>query len=222
MFCPTCGNSLASGARFCGKCGQPTVGGDNPLNAVQQEKNLAPNIPAMANAAHGAEAAAGHTVHNVKNAKIIGVVITLAIVAAGVILFNMFFLVKPSDTVEKFIQAINEKDVDTAMSCMDPAYEKTYQAGSSLLSGLLGVEISDLAELIPGMVEIMHASGDSTDLKMEVIGIVSEDVSGNDAIVIVKIRGTSTDSSGHEKTEEGNSTFKLQKFNDGWRIVEFE
>lgn len=223
MFCGKCGASNNPGTRFCGQCG-------HPLPAVPGQVNSSPgavgnpisSIPGAPMMAQSVAAGAGQVARTAVNAKILGVVITAAIVTAGIILYNMFFVQKPMDIVEKFIAAINEKDMNTAISCLDPAVEKAYKAGSSILSNFIGgVEITDLVDLGPALMEMMHANGDATDLQMEVEK-VSEQTSGNDSIIVVKIKAIETNSEGAQNTEEGNSTFKLHKYNDGWRISDFE
>jgi carbon monoxide dehydrogenase subunit G len=191
-----------------------------PLGTVN---SLANSAGAPAQALQGLASTAVQGAKAGIQAKIMATVITVAIVAAGGILFNMFFVEKPIDVVDKLINAINEKDINTAMSCMDPAEEKLYKAGSSILSGFIGVNLTDVADLLPGLFKYMQSSGDmKADLKLEVTDVVSQEISGDDATVVVRVKALSTDENGRASDDAGEAKFWLHKFNAGWRITKLE
>lgn len=223
MFCGKCGASNTPGTRFCGQCGHPLP--DVAGQAAPSPGVVGNQIPSMAGTpmiAQSVASGAGQVARSAVNAKILGVVITAAIVTAGIILYNMFFVQKPMDVIEKFVQSINEKDINTAVTCFNPAYEKTYNATSNLLSGFIGFNLTDLADLCPGIVEFAHASGDATDLQMEVGEVLSQQTSGSDEIIRVNIKVTETDSNGNQTTNDVPTTFTMHKYNQGWRISNME
>lgn len=223
MFCGKCGASNTPETRFCGQCGHPLPDAAGP--AASSPGVVGRQISSLAGTpmiAQNVAAGAGQVARSAVNAKILGVVITAAIVTAGIILYNMFFVQKPMDTIEKFIQAFNEKDVNTMVSCLNPAYEKTYNATSNLLSGILGFNITDLADLCPGIVELAHASGDATDMQMEIGEVLSQQTSGNDEIIRVNLLVTETASNGSQEKNVIPTTFTMHKYNEGWRISNME
>lgn len=148
--------------------------------------------------------------------------LVIALAAAGFLVFNTFLAEKPAKTVYKFIEAINNKDINTAMECMDPKDEKLYYAASKIAGEFLGVNPTDIADLLPGTIELLQDSGEmKADLQMEITDIVSQEVNGDYATVVTHIKGISTDENGQVTRDEGQATFKLQKFDVGWRIVNF-
>lgn|GEM_PF-2667142 len=237
MFCPKCGSELTVGANFCGGCGAPVSPLPNILNSAgQQVQNSATQIDSNAvnatgafgagvtqlagTAATGAAQVAGAAVKG----KLIAASITTAIVVAGIILYNMFFVTKPLDIVNQFINAVNEKDLNAAVSCFDPKYEKAYKATSGILSNFIGgVEITDIADLFPLLYELAgESSGDKTDLMLNIKGVTSQEVNEETAVITLQLEAQATNSGGQVTTEEGPGTFYLKKFNVGWRIVEIK
>ncbi|MDD3894534.1 MAG: hypothetical protein PHU36_05880 [Syntrophomonadaceae bacterium] len=223
MYCTKCGSPIISGAIFCNVCGnkiESEVFSQANLVNTSPAGQVLPNASAAVMAtATPIAAGAAKTVSTAVSAKIITAIIISAMIGAGIFLYNMFFVVEPVDIVNKFVQAINEKDVNAAISCMDPTTEKTYTAASSILSGVIGVEITDVMDLLPGLLEM---SGSPVDLQMEITDVVSQFISGNDATVVVNIKALATDENGIQTPEGGQSSFRLHKFNDGWRITSFE
>lgn len=223
MFCTKCGAPVVSGAIFCNACGNKVVSQTlNHINSVNSSlmNQMLPNAgPAAVATAAPVAVAAAKTVGTAVSAKILTAIIVTAVIGAGIFLYNMFFMVEPVDIVNKFVQAVNEKDVNTAISCLDPTTEKTYTAASSILSGFIGVEIADVMDLLPGLLEM---SGCPVDLQMEITEVVSQDIEGDNATVVVNIKALATDENGDQTSDGGNSVFRLHKFNDGWRITSFE
>lgn len=205
MYCPACGFSNQPTASFCGKCGNQ-LPVDNSSPQASANPNSAPVV------------AATQTTGIAISRKIMMIIIVVAIICAGIFLYKVLAGEKPIDTVNKFIQAINEKDINTAMSCMDPKSEKVYKASSKILSGVIGFELTDLAALFPGLLQI---SGCPVDLQMNITEVVSQDITGNDATVVVRIRALETDGDGNQSVDGGLSKFQLHKFNEGWRITSF-
>lgn len=225
MFCPYCGTELPAGARFCSGCGTRAAFNSGPGNGasmlsqptINDARFLASGVNQAAGAAGMVVAqAAGGAVR----AKFTAVALTAAIVTAGIILYNMFFVTKPHDVVYKFFNALNEKDFNTAITCLDPKYEKMYNATSNILQSFIGISLKDVADLFPALFEFaQYESGDTSDVRFEVKDIVSEEISGDKATVVVNLEVK--DETG-KVVDGGNGAIYLQQFNDGWRIIDME
>lgn len=239
MFCFKCGTKLQDGALFCHSCGSKTI----DINSLESS-NVNPNTntpytsysntaselasasrttgTAAANIVTTAVSTGAKTAKIALKAKILFSTIVLAMITAGVILYNMFFATSPMKTVDKFIGAINDKDMNTAIECMDPKYEKMYKAGTSLLGGVLGFDIKDVLDLSPAIFDIAKANGMKADLKIEKSKVIKEEKNGDKATVVIEIKAESVDDNGKKDTETGQATFMLEKFDEGWRIIEFK
>ncbi|MFA6001073.1 MAG: hypothetical protein WC828_03055 [Thermoleophilia bacterium] len=143
--------------------------------------------------------------------------LVVALVASVSIYHFVLAEPKPVDTVNKFVNAVNEKDINTAVSCLDPKYEKAYNATSGIIGGLTGVELTDIADLFPALISI---SGTKADLQMKIVNVESETVQGEYTMLKTQVEARGTDENGRVTSEQGPVTFKMKKFNDGWRIVD--
>lgn len=225
MFCPNCGTELPAGANYCGSCGSRAafVSGSGKSIPVSNRHsfNAARSVASSINQVAGATTVvAAQALGGAVRGKVTAVALTAAIVAAGIILYNMFFVTKPLDVVYKFFNALNEKDINTAMTCVDPKYEKMYNATSNILESFIGVSIRDVADLFPALLEFAkYESGDTSDIRFEIKRVVSEDIAGDRATVVIDVEVQ--DETG-QTVDGGLGTVYLQKFNEGWRIVDLE
>ncbi|NPV26075.1 MAG: zinc-ribbon domain-containing protein [Firmicutes bacterium] len=228
MFCVKCGHQLPDGANFCVNCGAPSVANQAAKQILNTASQVAASVSPSSSVMMGVNEVARATgvgaaqvAGTVAKTKILTTSIVVAIVIAGIILYNMFFVVKPIDVVEKFIKAINEKDINTAVSCFDPKYEKAYTATSNILGTFIGVSIKDVADLFPMLFDFAKSKDPSVqDLYIKVVRVVSEETTDNTAKVVVALEAS--DGPKGKLLDSGTSVFYLSKFNSGWRIVDIK
>ena len=124
----------------------------------------------------------------------------------------------PRDTVDRFVDSYNRKDINSLMSCLDPTWEKAYCATSNILSGVIGVKIEDVVDLLPALSQIVKATGDMTDVTLHAREL-SATVDGNLATVAVELTENHTDAQGNSRSSTTKARFFLKKFDDEWRII---
>ncbi|NHM27193.1 hypothetical protein G7K71_09385 [Desulfofundulus sp. TPOSR] len=150
-------------------------------------------------------------------AKIIAVSVALGVIIAGIVLYNMFFATSPVDTVTKFVNALNERDYNAAIECLDPKISKAFKATSNILSHFIGINITDILELFPALYEMTKPYGG--DIKINVKEVVFEESRGDNARVKINAEIIDIDEAGNARTEQWAPTFYLKKFEEGWRIA---
>lgn len=230
MYCENCGAAMAPGRNFCGKCGN-SISNNNILGQADSirfspqparqgfQQNLAAStsIPGFTgDVSRGVVQTATSAIMG----RVIIAAVSAAIIIAGIILYNMFFVTHPHDVVEKFFNAINEKDLNTAISCLDPQYEKLYNVSDKILGNVFGVGLKDVSDLLPFIYNFQQAqSGDDTDRFIELEKTVSETITNNTAVVVVQVSEKDEDGN---RIDGGTGEINLKKFNEGWRIVSME
>lgn len=158
------------------------------------------------------------TIH--RNAGSVSLIVAILVAAVlGFFTYNTFFVERPHDVVEKFFQALNEKDINTCMETVDPKYEKLYNVSSKVVGKLFGITLRDMADLFPFVVEFAKIEGDFEDRFFEIMDIVSEDIRGKTATVTVII--DIKDEKGR-RIDGAKGYVYLRKFNAGWRIVDMK
>lgn len=231
MFCARCGSQVREVDIFCRHCGNPLKLSQSisksPIDLQYIEKNLShtldlPNYNFIN--ANSGSFFLKMFVSGAINLKIATILILIASVLVGALYYTTYLIPKPSDTVEKFVQAFNDKDLNKLISCFDPKIEKAYNATSNILSNFLfGINLRDLADLFPVLYESLKlASGDATDVKMKIVNIKSEEIFGNDATVVAEIELITYDQKGLSSKDKCNFRFSLKKFDEGWRIINTE
>lgn len=124
----------------------------------------------------------------------------------------------PERTVRRFFRAMNDKDVNQLLSCIDPRQERMLKATFRLIEKATGFPVDDLIELIPGL---SQAFGDRVpeDVRFARIRVRSRDVSGTTARMRVSARATYR-SGALVSTRDEELDFTLEDFEEaGWRIV---
>lgn len=230
MFCGKCGFKLVEGDSFCRNCGEPI----NVLRGTEErnEKHVQPDstdhtTPVQEKAAATQSAATFRTAAG-KRPGALKVFLVLfmitAVAAVGFYLYRAYFIPQPVAVVNKFANALNEKDINTLVTCVDPKVELAYKGMDSILSKFTyGIKFSDMANLFPALYQIMGAeNNDQTDYKIVILKIISKNIKGSSATVSAEMEFQTTDSAGHVKTESGPGTFYLNRFNSGWRIVDLK
>jgi hypothetical protein len=124
----------------------------------------------------------------------------------------------PESVVTTFISAINDKDVNRMLDCVDPRQERLFRATFQIVERLTGIPVASLLDILPGLAQLLPP-GQVDDFRFSDSRIVDKQVSGTDAHVTVSLdyvqisRGTST------RTRE-TVQFVLRNFDEaGWRIV---
>lgn len=124
----------------------------------------------------------------------------------------------PDRIVRRFFRALNDRDVNQVLSCVDPRQERLLRATFRLVEKATGLPVDDILEMLPGL---HQAFGDQIreDFRFTNIRIHSRSVAGNTARLVVSVK--SSYRSGTFVTERlEHFEFTLEKFDEaGWRIV---
>lgn len=218
MFCSKCGTKLEEGARFCSNCGT-TVGAGQATQA-QANSNAAYSAGVQGQFNNGAGTGQYQSPYNQSGSNQYGPApgmqyaynngstgmnkrnITIIAAAAAVVVIAVVLVIllsgggKPSDTVKKFANAINNKDVSGMLSCVDSTAAQEF-------SMLVFMELVQ------------------SDAKVNISNIISENISGDDAAVIANTVATRT-IDGTSETQTEVTTFSLKKIDGQWKIVDIQ
>lgn len=212
MYCKNCGIKLDEGSMFCPSCGYAVA-----------DESAGRGVQASSQTLQTAVQAAGSTVVAAKKAKIIGGAVIVGVIAAVLIIYNVFFVERPINTVKKFVNALNNKDANTAVACMDPKYEKLYSAASNILSKFTGgINIKDVADLFPAICDLSKEEGNKADAQLDIEDVASAQINGDSAIIVVNLKSKETDDNGVVSEKPVRATFYLTKFSEGWRIIDIK
>lgn len=141
------------------------------------------------------------------------VVVVVAVIGGGITIYNRV-ADSPRSTIQNFEDSYNNKDIDGMIECMEPDVQSIYSGANSLMSTFLGMDISDLASMLPFM-EAVDEDADSSDfptMDIDITDIVK--TSDTTATVYCDITYTSSDS---EETKQGEE-IECVKENDVWYI----
>ena len=233
IFCPNCGASLREEQRFCSNCGndnrnlllkgegsesssdnsQPTIG------ALLQPPNTTPPV-------------------NVKKSslasKIIAIALIVLITGGGYYIYNQFFNDKPVAIVKKLFDAINNKDINGLVECLDPKTEKMYNVANNVAGALLGKVIGininpkDILDFLPSIwpelaQQEANKSGndsDRVDTKYYFKGVASRQNVEDKLELIIRVDVETIYRNGQKETISQKIPVYLRKYpNIGWRIV---
>lgn len=225
MFCPSCGEKIAQEGSFCHHCGNRI---QDAISTINRSKNIidaaassvspsvTPQIHQISSAVtNAALQQVGGIARTTVQSKMITTAVFIGVVAAGIVLYNMFFVVSPDSVVKKFVNAINGRDYNAAVSYLDPRYEKAYNAISNITGGVFGVGLKDVVDLLL----LMPSSNSKDEIHYENFKIISEEVSDNGARIYTSQRGGFYGSD----TDETEELFILQNFDEaGWRIIDIQ
>lgn len=129
----------------------------------------------------------------------------------------------PSETVYKFVDAINQKDFNLALTYVDPRYEKAANVAAKIMEKFTKVNLKDIADLLPAWFDILKANGDYFDYKEDyriIVNRVSKKyVDDNKAILNVEIIMEVTDQYGRIKQETITDDLEVEKFSDEWKLM---
>lgn len=167
--------------------------------------------------------------------KFLGAVVSvLLIVAILASLYLSFGVKSPVDVAQKLVEATNELDIKTVVSCLDPKFEKAYYATSNILGKLIGFSVTDIADLLP--ILRTFSTSQSKSQSAYTLAIISVEITGQRLQEIEKRLGyrfKGIDNLLGEKatvkailSESGSNqklptTFTFQNFGySDWRVVE--
>lgn len=226
MFCTNCGFKNQQGDRFCKGCGKP-IGGFTETNAEVGSMNrdgapMGAPIPAYSSSTFvpNTQSSIAYPKHK-KNVKAVWISIFTAVglAIAGYMLYFLLLAPKPMDIVNKFVGALSNKDIKTAVSCLDPKYEKLYKGLNGILSNVTGMSIDDVVQALPALSQF---SGGKTDFNVYITDIVSQNTDGNSATVRVRLEMKNPAMQGQSDIAPAELTFILNRsLFDGWRITSF-
>jgi hypothetical protein len=146
-----------------------------------------------------------------------------AAVAAALLLFGFVACRKeeggPEPVVECFLQALNAKDVNVVLGCIDPRQERMFRASFRLVEKFTGgkLPVEDLLELVPGLYQILQNKL-AADFSFRNVQVYRAKTNGGDTEVPVLLT-TSTRTGAAQQDQVQRVRFILREFEEGWRIV---
>lgn len=125
----------------------------------------------------------------------------------------------PEATVRRFVQALNDKDMNQFLSCIDPRQERMFRAAFRVVEGVTGLPLNDLFEMFPGINQVLGRQS-SEDFWFSNLVTKSRVARGEFAEITISVT-SHIRSAGRERTSQEDLLFKLQRFEEaGWRITE--
>lgn len=125
----------------------------------------------------------------------------------------------PEPVVERFLRAINGKDLNVMLTCIDPSQERMFRASFRLVEKFTGgrLPVEDLLELVPGLYQILQDKL-ANDFVISSFQVYRAKINGAEAEVPV-ILTASTRYGSVRKDEQQRLHFTLHEFEEGWRIT---
>jgi hypothetical protein len=124
----------------------------------------------------------------------------------------------PELAVRRFFRAMNEKDVNQLLSCVDPRQERMFKATFRLVEKATGFPLDDVLELLPGLHQAF-GSEMPEDIHFTRIRVRSREHFGTKARLRVTVRSTYR-ARGMVSAQDESFEFTLEYFREhGWRIV---
>lgn len=244
MYCEHCGQKLEDGARFCSACGKPVVLADDvhaddvdggvsatdSVSAAVAAASASNESTSTENVTFNAAMDSSHTRAKRKVSLVLLVALVALLLAAVAYAAHSAYryyveeVQTPITTVEEFTRALDEKDVEAAVACMDESTRNMYSTVFSLTDGALdalGIEQSSRSAFSQFVSDILPAfsalSGEYTDYHIN-IASSEQSVDGNRAHVSGEWHIQLI--SGGETVEQDEAfEFDLVLEWEGWRIV---
>ncbi|HEX2122767.1 MAG TPA: hypothetical protein VHL59_14110 [Thermoanaerobaculia bacterium] len=124
----------------------------------------------------------------------------------------------PDRTVRRFFSALNDRDVNQMLSCVDPRQERLLRATFRLVEKATGLPVDEILEMLPGLHQAF-GSHMREDFRFTNVRVRSRDVSRDSARLTVSVK-SSYRTGGLVTTRLEHFEFMLEKFEEaGWRIV---
>jgi len=156
----------------------------------------------------------------IKRFIIITLIISL-VTGGAVVTYKNLFKEEPIDIVNKFVDAINEHDFDTVFSCFEPKYEKVFKLSSSFTNNRYGIGLDEAFDVMYEFItdgNYNQITAVITEVQNIVITDNYSEVDVN--IEIIKASDDAEDDFMETFLKEGENTFYLKKFKEGWRITD--
>lgn len=128
----------------------------------------------------------------------------------------------PAIVVERFLRALDERDLNVMLTCVDPRQERMARASVRLLERFSGgwLPVDDLLEMIPGLYQVFK-DRIAEDVSLRDVrvgrGTVQRDRAEVPVSLTLEIR-----SRGQLTAQPQRIRFLLRQFDEGWRIVGIE
>lgn len=120
----------------------------------------------------------------------------------------------PEETVARFVEGCSDCDAEVVLNCINPKISKGIKTASNLVGKVIGVEIADIANIIP-MVKVLlepYADGEITNLSVESMDTeYDNDTAAKVEAVII--------GENNSKTQKVSAIFSLEKIDDKWYIM---
>ena len=123
----------------------------------------------------------------------------------------------PDRTVRRFFRAMNEKDVNQLLSCVDPKQERLLRATFRLVEKTIGLPVEGLLKMLPGL---HQAFGEHMpeDFRFTNVRVQSRYLSGNTARLTVSVK-SSCRSGGPVTTRLEHFELTLEEFEEEGRGI---
>lgn len=132
MYCVKCGRKNSDGSIFCVGCGQKI--GSEVINDSSVKGEVARDIITTGTRAGKKAISKGKKIGIIS-----GIIASIAVIGLAFANYYFTYLVDtPIDVVQKFTEAANKRDVKAIVSCMDPTFQKQFEATASIAGGILG------------------------------------------------------------------------------------
>lgn len=135
--------------------------------------------------------------------------IALILLIGGALGYYYFIYDNPVDIVYKFTNAVNERDLNTAVECLDPEKEMAYKGINAVFSKFVGFGTSDVANLIPFLYKTLRTEGNYSDPYFKIAKITSKEIHGDNTKITVLVELDITDKNNNRRKEIGNGVFYL-------------
>ncbi len=147
------------------------------------------------------------------------VVLTSSVVASALLLASACGVEsRPERSVVRFLQALNDKDVNVMITCVDPRQERMLRAGFRIVENISRLPLRDMFEMLPGLNQIFEDQIPE-DFHLSDIRVTDRTVHGEVAEVIVSLT-SHVRSKGIDQPHQEKLQFQLRKFERvGWRIA---
>lgn len=126
---------------------------------------------------------------------------------------------RPEPVVERFLRAVNDKDINVMLTCVDPRQERMFRASFRLVEKFTGgrLPVEDLLELLPGLYQLLR---DNTgfDVGISRFQVYRAKLTGPDTLVPVWLTEVRRPGDVQQPTTI-RVGFHVHEFEEGWRIV---
>jgi hypothetical protein len=120
---------------------------------------------------------------------------------------------RPEKTVRTFVQAINDRDLNLLLTCIDPRQERMFRGGFRIIERFTNLPLQDILEMIPGLSQLF-ITDNFQQLNFSNVRVVRRSVHQDTAIITVSAQVSSGSA-----IAENTIDFVMQRFELSWRIM---